>query len=668
MKKPVPFKQNRNGITLPLTKFRKTMYFYLSILMKVILLAITFSIAGCANLSKSSDSNNQLSRSENPISDHHLRQILLGNMAWDNGQFRLASAFLSEAASQTKNTKLLLKAYQAAAKANDSQEAVKLAESLVNELPNDFDALTLLAVAYLHNNQKQETADILNRMVKLNSDPNKLSPKLETIKQANSIEALYDVINNNPLQDNPAFELIKIKYLEATEQVFAMIAKGKALISGHPTFVDGVLFYSKMLLQHGDADKTVKLLESILKDHPTIREYKEQLATVLYQQKNYQRSAHYYSELIIEYPLNKDYMYALGVSRYMLGEYQASIAILEKLSPLQYRESTIDYFLGYMYQMTDKDELAIKHLTQIKSGQYLEKAQYKIIDIIKERRGAEEALAYIEFSQAQYPQIQAAFELAKLETLTSLERFEEADALAQEIIKKAPFRFSVMVKHIEILIKMDSTELEYHLEQYANIDLAKITQGFVTNVAYQLNALGKTELAIQWYTDLIARSPRSSELYFHRGLIFGESEQFAKSIEDLEIVLAIVPDHFEAMNALGYLFADQNINLSQADYLLHEAYRHNPDSPAITDSLGWLYYRQNKIDDAINMLEKAFELQQLADITAHLGEVHWINGNKQKAINIWQQGLEQYPVHTLLLKTINRFHPELITSQPKRKE
>jgi tetratricopeptide (TPR) repeat protein len=636
------------------------MYFYLSNLMKALSITITFILVGCASLSTTSDSDRHKNSQEKPITDQHLRQILLGNMAWDNGQYQLATAYLAEAATQTQNTQLLLKAYQAAAKANNNHEAIKLAQSLVKELPNDLDALTLLAVAYLHNSQKQETAETLARMVKVASDPNKLAPKLETIKQATSIESLYDVVENYSIPKNPAFNLIKIKYLAATDQVFAMISAGKSLIESNPTFIDGVLFYSKMLLQHGEGSKTITLLESLVEDYPNISQYKEQLATVLYQEKNYKRSAYYYSELILENPLDKDYLYALGVSRYMLGEYQASIEILEKLSPLNYREYTIAYFLGYMYKIIDKDELAIEHLTKIKSGQYLEKAQYKIIEIIQEKKGPEQALNYIQFTQTQYPQIKAAFELAKLDTLITLERYQDADLLAKEIIKKSPFRFSVMVKHIETLVKMDSSELETQLKAYANIDLARITQGFVSNVAYQLNDLGKTELAIQWYSDLIARSPRSSELYFHRGLIFGESKQFDRSIEDLEIVLALVPDHFEAMNALGYLFADQNINLSQADYLLHEAYRHNPKSPAITDSLGWLYFRQGKIPESIELLEKAFKLQELADITAHLGEVYWIDNQKQKAIDIWQKGLELYPKHPLLLETIQKLHPKII--------
>jgi tetratricopeptide (TPR) repeat protein len=642
------------------------MYFYLSNSVKVLFLTLTFILAGCASNSNSSIKDKPNEERENPINDQHLRQILLGNMAWDNGQYQLASAYLSEAATQTKNTQLLLKAYHAAAKANNSKEALKLAQSLADQLPTDLDALTLLAVAYLHNKQKQETAGVLERMIEINSNPNILAPKLETIKQANSIESLYDVIVNYKHSENPAFDLVKIKYLAATDQVFAMIAKGKLLISQHPTFVDGVLFYSKMLLQHGDGEKTVRLLESILKDHPNIREYKEQLATVLYQQKNYQQSAHYYSELVLDNPLNKDYLYALGVSRYMLGAYQESIDILEKLSPLNYREQTINYFLGYMYEIVGKDELAIEHLTQIKSGQYLEKAQYKIIEIIKENKGPEQALNYIEFSQNQFPQIKSAFELAKLDALISLKKYNEADAFAQAVIEQAPFRFSIMVKHIEALVKMDSNDLESKLKQYANIDLAKITQGFVTNVAYQLNILGKTELAIQWYTDLIARSPRSSELYYHRGLMYGESKQYDKSIEDLEIVLALVPDHFEAMNALGYLFADQNTNISQAEYLLHEAYRHNPNSPAITDSLGWLYYRQGRLNESIVMLEKALSIEELADITAHLGEVYWNNSQKQKAIDIWQKGLEQFPEHKLLNETIIRFNPELLTQNKNR--
>ena len=72
-------------------------------------------------------------------------------------------------------------------------------------------------------------------------------------------------------------------------------------------------------------------------------------------------------------------------------------------------------------------------------------------------------------------------------------------------------------------------------------------------------------------------------------------------------VLAADPENAGAMNYLGYMFADRGIRLDEAQQLISKALDLEPGNGAYEDSLGWVYYRQNKLDQAADELRLAVD-------------------------------------------------------------
>jgi len=68
-----------------------------------------------------------------------------------------------------------------------------------------------------------------------------------------------------------------------------------------------------------------------------------------------------------------------------------------------------------------------------------------------------------------------------------------------------------------------------------------------------------------------------------------------------------------------------------------------------------VYYRLGEYQAAIKWLNKAFEILQDAEIAAHLGEVLWVNGQAEKAKNIWRKGEQLDGNQSVLRDTIHRF-------------
>lgn len=123
----------------------------------------------------------------------------------------------------------------------------------------------------------------------------------------------------------------------------------------------------------------------------------------------------------------------------------------------------------------------------------------------------------------------------------------------------------------------------------------------------------------------------------------------------LRQVIRIDSGFHNAYNALGYSFADRNIRLSEAYDLIREALNLKPNDPFIMDSMGWVEFRAGNVDEALRLLQSAFDTGQDAEIAAHLGEVLWTKGQLQKARTVWEQGFKINPKNETLRETMTRF-------------
>lgn len=122
----------------------------------------------------------------------------------------------------------------------------------------------------------------------------------------------------------------------------------------------------------------------------------------------------------------------------------------------------------------------------------------------------------------------------------------------------------------------------------------------------------------------------------------------------LRELIAKHPTHHHGLNALGYSYADRGIRLPEAKALIESALQLAPDDPFITDSLAWVEFRMGNNSKALELLEKAYAQREDVEIAAHLGEVLWSMGNKERARAVWRQALERDADNETLRATLNR--------------
>ena len=119
------------------------------------------------------------------------------------------------------------------------------------------------------------------------------------------------------------------------------------------------------------------------------------------------------------------------------------------------------------------------------------------------------------------------------------------------------------------------------------------------------------------------------------GLYDKAAELFKKSI-DLDPA-----DAAEASNYLGYMWADQNSHLDEAESYIKRALAADPDNGAYLDSLGWLHYRQGKYEQALAELLSAASTLKGDDPTVfeHIGDTYSMLNQIPKALEYWEKAL-----------------------------
>jgi len=123
-------------------------------------------------------------------------------------------------------------------------------------------------------------------------------------------------------------------------------------------------------------------------------------------------------------------------------------------------------------------------------------------------------------------------------------------------------------------------------------------------------------------------------------------DDFPRAEEWLEQVLDEFPEDVGASNDLGYLWADRGKHLQRSLRMIRRAVEAQPASAAYRDSLGWIFYRLGRFDEAVAELEKAAvdgdDRPPDAVILDHLGDAYLETGQTDKAKDAWRRAMELF--------------------------
>lgn len=156
------------------------------------------------------------------------------------------------------------------------------------------------------------------------------------------------------------------------------------------------------------------------------------------------------------------------------------------------------------------------------------------------------------------------------------------------------------------------------------------------------------------YGEAVARFPEDHELLYDQAMMAEKAGRLDAMEKLLRQLIAAKPDHHHAYNALGYSFAERGIRLQEARQLIEKAVELAPNDAFIQDSLAWIEYRQGNLARALEILQAAYIKRPDVEIAAHLGELLWVQGQREQALKIWREGLLLSSDNATLQETFKR--------------
>jgi len=147
--------------------------------------------------------------------------------------------------------------------------------------------------------------------------------------------------------------------------------------------------------------------------------------------------------------------------------------------------------------------------------------------------------------------------------------------------------------------------------------------------------------AINYLRRARSLNPDDDEISFQLAASYEQNKDWFKAVYHLREAIRINPQNVEALNYLGYMFAEKGVRLNEAGILIKKALKIEPGNGYFIDSLGWVYYQKGLIDKAITELKKAIELlsgdgEDDAIIREHLGDAYYKKGEFLKAKEQWE--------------------------------
>jgi tetratricopeptide (TPR) repeat protein len=503
-------------------------------------------------------------------------------------------------------------------------KAVEQFQAILKTDPNDTYSLLWLARLYRFQNKHEEAEKALRRVLAHESDN---GPALEQLSQL--------LIDQGRSQE--AIELLT----------------GAAADTGSPDLYD---LLGDAYSEAKDYPKAEAAYRQAVAGDPDDPGHRHGLAQALMSQDKYAQALEQFNRLAeLEPGTSENFLRAAQLHR-RLGQFdqaEASLARAKQLAPgsleILYNEALLDEDQGHY------DE-AVKVLTDAIAG-------------IKSQTGGEgnpsalailyEQLGHAYQAQRNFPAALATFdEMGKLNPdsqkrarILTIDAYREshdidrAIAETKKALAESPDSAELTVTLAMLYGEKSDTAAAKQLLQ-GLLKGSDADQEIYLNIA-QVESRGRKFADAEQSAEKaeqMAREPADREMaWFMLGAIYERQKKFDEAEQEFRKVLDANPNNGAALNYYGYMLADRGIRVEEAASLIQRALQQEPNNGAYLDSLGWAYYKQNKLAEAEEYLRRAVEREgNDPTILSHLADVYLKLGQNERAAEYFERSLAEW--------------------------
>ncbi len=426
------------------------------------------------------------------------------------------------------------------------------------------------------------------------------------------------------------------KYREAEQQY-------RITHQQNPSEVGSLLLLSELYLTQTKLAESEQVLKEILQIQPESYAARVLLARIYLNTERYIEAEVEYEEalkinwsvdLLMEkgdvYRQQKDFDKLVALYKEILandqGNERAALALVSQLLNL------------------DREKEALAELNKLKEKTGLnDKVELSVARLFARLEKYEQAAEIIRKSLKKGKSADAQYLLAII--LTQAEQYEQALKELQGINPNDEEFERAIILQVRLLRYLDRHEEAVELLEKAVGNEASRSPDLYILLAALYHLQNKTELGQTTFDRAIIAFPENDELLYEYGLFLDNTGRQDQAISVMQELIKRQPAHGEALNYVGYSWADESINLDKALEYIQRAVKLKPNNSYIFDSLGWVYYRLSRLEEAREALERAVELSgddSDPGIFDHLGDVYLELGRKDDAIEVYRKGLNSF--------------------------
>lgn len=132
--------------------------------------------------------------------------------------------------------------------------------------------------------------------------------------------------------------------------------------------------------------------------------------------------------------------------------------------------------------------------------------------------------------------------------------------------------------------------------------------------------------------------PQDQSFIFKAALLHDRLKQHSAAVRLMRRLLVLDPKNVTALNYVGFMYAEWNRHLNDAEAMLQRAVQLQPNDGHVIDSLAWLYYRKGDLDYALQLIEAAQRLSpDEPAVLRHYGQILFKMGESDKAVYWWRR-------------------------------
>jgi tetratricopeptide (TPR) repeat protein len=555
-------------------------------------------------------------------------------------------------------------------KAQRTREAENEAKDILKRDPNDVPSRRLLGRIYLRSlgevNAGSSQSETANKAIEQFREINRLDPtdtesalwlaRLYRLKNEHdkSEQVLRGILKTDPDNEQAVEQLTQLLMDEGKSEEAVSLLEGITQHSSSPVLMD---LLGDAYTQAHELPKAETAYRKAAELDPSELSHQRGLAQTLFSEEKYSEALKVYQKLSDLMPDDSDVY--LRIAQIYRELHQLDKAEENLLKARQYAPGSLEvmYNEGLLYESQGRYEDAIRVLSDAVAGikgqsttmptrrRTLSILYQQLGQLYREDQNYQAAIYTFEELGHLGDEEDRRARLMIMDIYRAAKDLPKALQTGKEAMAKYPADPGIRTSYALLLGENEQTDdavkilrAQLHGDTSDRDTYLNIAQVFERARRYK-QAEESARAA-----ETLPGQPRDNEMvWFLLGAIYERQKLYDRAEEEFKKVLAVNPKDAPVLNYYGYMLGDLGIRLDEAQSLVERALKEEPYNGGYLDSLGWIYFKQNRTTDAEAMLRKALARESHdPTIHAHLGDVYAKLGRPELAAAEWEKSLAEW--------------------------